>query len=151
MADYTNESTNHSYTRLASACKKFSKNSTCATEPIGSANIVKRKFQETTPTELDTEKSETDFDKKVADAVDKRFALLVTNKAKDKKKNPKLHYCWTHGARSNHPSGRCQKPSLPGHQWNATESNKMGGSNHVYGKGNCHGSGAESGGNAKNT
>ena len=150
MADFTIESTTHTYARLALACKKFSKNTTSATDPIGSANMAKRKFQEYSPAQVDLEKSESSFDQKVADAVDKRFALMAASKIKEKKKDAKLHYCWTHGSRSNHPSGRCQKPNLPHHQWNSTEANKMGGSNHVYGKGKGPGPGSQSGGKTTN-
>ena len=36
------------------------------------------------------------------------------------------HYCWTHGL-GGYSSDRCNNPA-PGHQWNATFQNKMGGS-----------------------
>ncbi len=152
MADFSIGSNKHTYAALALACKRFAKNTSSATDPIGSANLAKRKFAEKSaeiPCPSETEKSEMSLDQKVADAVSKGFALLAAkNKSKEKKKDGKLHYCHSHGSKSNHPSGRCEKPK-PGHQWNATEANKMGGSTHVFGKGKR--AGQASGGEATNT
>jgi RNA-splicing ligase RtcB len=47
---------------------------------------------------------------------------------------PPTSYCWTHGTSMNlhHDSGTCERQA-PGHQHDATEDNKMGGSTFVYG------------------
>jgi hypothetical protein len=43
------------------------------------------------------------------------------------KRHNNMWYCWTpHGYDVDHHSGNCMEPK-PGHQWNATRTNTMGG------------------------
>jgi hypothetical protein len=42
------------------------------------------------------------------------------------KRHNNMWYCWTHGFDVDHHSGNCAAPK-PGHQWNATRTNTMGG------------------------
>ena len=127
------ESKTHSFERLARELKDFSRNH-LGNRGIGQAlsvNSLKRPHPESNSGELpSSEILGPTIDQKFA-AMDQKLALLLAGKPKDKS-NDRGHYCWSHGSNSNHPGHRCRKPH-PGHEKDATEKNKMGGSTHVYG------------------
>jgi hypothetical protein len=50
----------------------------------------------------------------------------VKNTMNPVKRHNNMWYCWTHGYDVDHHSGNCMDPH-PGHQWNATRTNTMGG------------------------
>ena len=52
--------------------------------------------------------TKTEFFKKVAELTENLAADLKVKGIREQKRLPKIHYCWTHGAKCNHPSKNCR-------------------------------------------